>query len=188
MIETITTLLRNYWPVLIVCYLASRMYYNKYCSHINDVPGPFLAGFTDLWRFSNILFSHIHKTHVYWHRKTRSALVRVGPRAISVSDPALIPTIYGLNSGYVKSKYYTLFVMPFRGQFIPSLFSTLDEDYHARYKRPVANAYAMSSLVEFEPAIDSTIDLFSSRLDEFVQNQSLCDFGMWLQMYAFDVM
>jgi hypothetical protein len=37
-----------------------------------------------------------------------------------------------------------------------NLFSTRDEAYHRAQKRPVANAYSMTSLLTKEDAIDST--------------------------------
>jgi cytochrome P450 len=51
----------------------------------------------------------------------------------------------------------------------------------------------MSTLVEFEPFVDSTTELFLSRLEElYVSSHSgnpavVCNLGKWLQYYAFDV-
>lgn len=165
-----------------------KLVFNKYGRKLNSIPGPWLAGFTDFWRFVNTAVFTAHETHINLHRRTGSSLVRIGPRTVSVSDPDLIPKIYGLNSGFTKTKFYTLHMLSYQGQFTPSLFTTLDESYHAKYKRPIANAYSMSTLVDFEPLIDSTSKLFMIRLDEFVRSGETINFGMWLQMYAFDVM
>ncbi len=55
-------------------------------------------------------------------------------------------------------------------------------------KRPIAQAYSLSTLVEFEPLIDSTTAVFFSRLDElYARSHQICDLGQWLQFYAFDV-
>ncbi|KAK5189537.1 hypothetical protein LTR99_001844 [Exophiala xenobiotica] len=181
-------LLRANLPSLLVGSILIHLVVNKYYRRqLNSIPGPFLAGFTDLWRFFDALFANPHETHIKLHRQTGSSLVRIGPRTVSVSDPALIPKIYGLNSGFTKTKFYTLHMLSYNGQFTPSLFTTLDETYHSKYKRPIANAYSMSTMVDFEPLIDSTSALFMSRLDEFVASKDIFDFGQWLQMYAFDV-
>nr|KAK5441755.1 hypothetical protein LTR18_006677 [Exophiala xenobiotica] len=181
-------LLRANLPSLLVGLILIHLVVNKYYRRqLNSIPGPFLAGFTDLWRFFDALFANPHETHIKLHRQTGSSLVRIGPRTVSVSDPALIPKIYGLNSGFTKTKFYTLHMLSYNGQFTPSLFTTLDETYHSKYKRPIANAYSMSTMVDFEPLIDSTSALFMSRLDEFVASKDIFDFGQWLQMYAFDV-
>jgi hypothetical protein len=74
---------------------------------------------------------------------------------------------------------------------VPGLFSTIDEAFHSKYRRAVANSYAMSTLVQFEPLIDSTTRVFINELTQRFadrKNESgICDFGTWLQYYAFDV-
>jgi hypothetical protein len=49
----------------------------------------------------------------------------------------------------------------------------------------------MSTLVQFEPLVDSTIKAFLQQMDErYVDKQGpegVCDFGAWLQFFAFDV-
>ncbi len=180
--------LRANLPSLLVGLILVYLVVNKYRRQLNSIPGPFVAGFTDLWRFFDALFANPHETHIKLHRQTGSSLVRIGPRTVSVADPALIPKIYGLNSGFTKTKFYTLHMLSYHGQFTPSLFTTLDETYHSKYKRPIANAYSMSTMVDFEPLIDSTSALFMSRLDEFVATKEIFNFGQRLQMYAFDVM
>lgn len=63
------------------------------------------------------------------------------------------------------------------------------EDYHAKYRRCVNSAFAMSSLVSYEPLVDSTTDVYIERTKELFlgANPPRCDFSRWLQYYAFDV-
>lgn len=68
-----------------------------------------------------------------------------------------------------------------------NLFSTRDPEYHRIEKRKVGNAYALPRLLESEEAIDSCINLFMSRLDEFASQSKAVDLGAWLQYFAFDV-
>ena len=43
--------------------------------------------------------------------------------------------------------------------------------------------------MSFEPYVDTTISYFFTQLDKlFVQTGDICDLGIWLQMFAFDVM
>lgn len=76
-----------------------------------------------------------------------------------------------------------------KGVRIQSLFSTVDEDYHARFRRCVNGAFAMSTLVSYEPLVDSTTTVFMEQtLKRFTgPNGSVCNFSQWLQYYAFDV-
>ena len=65
----------------------------------------------------------------------------------------------------------------------------MDEEKHAALRRPVAHAYAMSTLVEFEPLVDSTSKTFIKEMeDRFVRPGKECPLAKWLQMYAFDNM
>ncbi|RMD41176.1 hypothetical protein DV735_g3941, partial [Chaetothyriales sp. CBS 134920] len=185
--QEIRQFLQASWPWLLAAFCLIRLLINKYSGGLASIPGPFVAGFTDLWRFFDAMTANPHDTHIKLHREIGSSLVRIGPRTVSVSDPALIPKIYGLNSGFTKTMFYTLHMLSYNGQFTPSLFTTLDEGYHARYKKPIANAYSMSTMINFEPLIDSTSSLFMKRLDEFSESGVTFDFGKWLQMYAFDV-
>jgi hypothetical protein len=49
----------------------------------------------------------------------------------------------------------------------------------------------MSTLVKFEPLVDSTTEAFLKQIKERFANRrddsGVCDFGNWLQYYAFDV-
>lgn len=47
----------------------------------------------------------------------------------------------------------------------------------------------MSSLVGYEPLVDSTTDVYIERTKELFlgDNAQRCDFSKWLQFYAFDV-
>lgn len=75
-----------------------------------------------------------------------------------------------------------------RGQVLQSLFGTLDQDYHARMRRLVSNAFAMSSLVRYEPRVNGTIRAFLEQTDRlFAGPGKACDFVTWLQYFAFDV-
>lgn len=77
------------------------------------------------------------------------------------------------------------------GRPLHSLFNTTDEAFHARLRKAVSHAYAMSTLVQFQPFVDSTTTAFIAQLQRrFVDNDdgnATCDLGVWLQYYAFDV-
>lgn len=75
-----------------------------------------------------------------------------------------------------------------QGQSQPSLFSTVDNDFHQQFRRCVNSAFAMSALVQYEPFVDNTTKLFLKQTERLFANKSEgCDFTRWLQFYAFDV-
>jgi hypothetical protein len=62
-------------------------------SPLKKIPGPFLAKFSNIWRFLN----HYGQTHIETQRalhKKHGDVVRLGPTTVSVSDTSLIKTIY----------------------------------------------------------------------------------------------
>jgi len=65
----------------------------------------------------------------------------------------------------------------------------MDEEMHGRLRRPVANAFSMTTLVEYEPLVDKTFRNFTREIDRrFIQTDTECKLADWLQMYAFDIM
>lgn len=157
-----------------------------YATHRN-VPGPLLAKFTDLWRFLLVTGRRSQDTYLKLHKK-HGDLVRIGPNCISVSKPDLIPSIYGIGKGYVKSDFYSVWQNIVNGKRVASMVFTTDEAEHAAMKKPIAASYSLSTVKEFEALVDSTTAVFLSRLDElFANTGKVCDLGVWLQWYAFDV-
>ena len=111
--------------------------------------------------------------------------MRIAPNEVSISDPDAPKVIYAVNSGFTKTDFYD----PFASHISPNedLFTQRDEKVHAYRRRFVNNLYSLSSLLESERYVDSCTEMFMSRLDEFATSTAKMDLGMWLQMYAFDV-
>ena len=75
-----------------------------------------------------------------------------------------------------------------KGERLPSLFSTTDEQYHAQLRRSVNSAFSMSALIQYEPFVDETTEKFLDQTQAlFASKNTVCDFAEWLQFYAFDV-
>ncbi|KAL5361449.1 cytochrome P450 [Aspergillus floccosus] len=163
-----------------------RLITNRFKSGLRDIPGPALAKHTRLWKLYSVWKGDHHTTEINLHRKY-GPLVRIGPNHVSVGDPSAIPIIYGLNQGFTKTGFYPIQSISWEKRPQMNLFSTRDEAFHRSQKRPVANAYSMTSLLEMEDAVDSCTHLFMNRLREFSAHKTAVDLGTWLQYYAFDV-
>ncbi|KAF5024142.1 hypothetical protein F66182_3776 [Fusarium sp. NRRL 66182] len=185
-----------------------RLLYNKYGQGLNSVPGPWLAGFTDLWRLFVVRGRRAQEVHIELHKRYGPA-VRLGPRSVSIADTEALKVIYSPSTGYSKviivpqftagpftniplqSKFYPVQQALANGKKLETMFNTANDRYHARLRRAVSNAYAMSTLVTFEPFVDSTSTEFIKQLKlrfaDRAGDQGICDFGSWLQFYAFDV-
>ncbi|KAE8336010.1 hypothetical protein BDV24DRAFT_178893 [Aspergillus arachidicola] len=170
-------------PFISLIYIGHLYFHNG----LNRYPGPFLAKFTDLWRFLDVWGRQPHETHIALHRK-HGDVVRIGPNTLSFSSPAATKVIYGLNKGFTKSEFYPVQMTVSKGEPLPSLFSTLDDKFHAELRRSVNHAFSMSSLVQYEPMVDETTLLFLDQTDHlFATGSKVCDFARWLQFFAFDV-
>jgi hypothetical protein len=91
------------WTLPLICVVAitARFLYNKFGYGISRIPGPFLASYTNLWRFFLVWGGRAELTHIKLHEKY-GPLVRLGPKNVSVSDFSAVKVIYGLGAGYDK--------------------------------------------------------------------------------------
>ncbi|CEJ56131.1 Putative Cytochrome P450 [Penicillium brasilianum] len=171
-----------------VLFLLAALYLvsNYLTPGVRNVPGPFLAKFSNLWRFLDVANGHAEATLYKLHQKYGD-YVRLGPNVVSVRNLDALKAIYGINKGYRKTNFYHVQQQLAKGKPTPTLFTTTDEDFHAAIKRPVSGAYSMSTLTEFEPFVDKTIQTLFKKLDEFVTGNEVCDIAVWMQYYAFDV-
>lgn len=88
----------------------------------------------------------------------------------------------------MQSEFYPVQMAVANGHRLPSLFSTTSESFHAQLRRCVNSAFSMSNMIQYEPFVDSTTELFVSQTDKlYASTGDACNFSRWLQFYAFDV-
>lgn len=190
------TILLSIPILLVLLHLLS----NHYTKALHKIPGPFLASTTNFWRLLHVRTGHFHLTQIRLHERY-GPVVRLGPNVLSIADPQAIKTIYAIHKsrsdsgGFVKSEFYPVQQQVANGARLETLFTTTNPVFHGRLRRAVGNAYALSSLLAFEPLVDSTILAFLRELEKrFVHRdgnageEGVCDFGTWLQYFAFDVL
>ena len=72
---------------------------------LRDVPGPFLAKFSNLWRLYTTWQRTFKDDIPVLHKKFGSSLVRIGPNIVSCSDPRAIDSIYGFHNEMQKVRH-----------------------------------------------------------------------------------
>ncbi|KAL2799529.1 cytochrome P450 [Aspergillus keveii] len=165
---------------VLTCYLRSYL-------RLRHIPGPFWAQFSNLPRFLWVAGGDAHDVHIALHRKYGD-LVRIGPNLVSVTDPDEIPKIYDFAGRYLKSDFYRVLTFSAGGKLVRTIFSTQDGHQHRTLRKPIANLYSMSYIASHEKLVDQTMAHFFRRLDElFVDTDGVCDFGTWIQYFAWDV-
>lgn len=188
-----TDLLASFYPhyiLVLFCALVAGYVVLSVQSYLRlrHIPGPILASFSNLPRLSWVVSKRSQHVHQKLHAKY-GPVVRLGPNAVSIGDPEAIPDIYTFTGKFAKSNYYSVLTPYSKGKAIPMMFATQDEAIHRMLRKPVAGIYSMSNMVGFERFVDSTMDVFFKELDaRFIAKSEPCDFSVWLQRFAFDVM
>ncbi|GIZ40796.1 hypothetical protein CKM354_000412000 [Cercospora kikuchii] len=121
--------------------------------------------------------------HLQLHKKY-GKLVRIGPNHVMFSDAALIPPVYGIGSKFMKSNFYLPFDIKTPTGMMSTVFSERDGTAHRGIRRPIANAYALSTLKELEPMNDACSATIVQKFNGLVGQD--IDLGTWLHWYAFD--
>ncbi|KAF5861953.1 hypothetical protein ETB97_012276 [Aspergillus alliaceus] len=150
---------------------------------LHHIPGPFLARYTNLhaWLHAQWYWG----TNVCYLRRLHSTygdVVRVGPRRVSVSNPDAIQAIYGMKASLNKSELIRA-AQPL-GKGPENLFSVRDSKIHGRMRRAVANAYSVSTIVQYEPRIDDTLGALFKVLEGEGPETNI---GRWVHYYVYDV-
>jgi hypothetical protein len=86
-----------------------------------------------------------------------------------------------------QSEFYPVFTpLKANGERRETLFTMLSEEIHAALKRPISNAYSMTTMRSYEPFVDDAILKFVERLNDLygvgdVGKFCDCDIATWLQ-------
>lgn len=152
---------------------------------IRDIPGPFLAKFSNLWYLYECRkcrrYLTVHKLHEQYGK-----LVRVTPDQVSIADPDAIPVVYGHGTGFLKSEYYDAFVSIKRG-----LFNTRDRTEHTRKRKTVSHTFSAKSVGQFEQYIHHNLEQLQTQWDRLSKEAEggyyKFDALNWFNYVAFDI-
>ncbi|KAL2795454.1 cytochrome P450 [Aspergillus keveii] len=181
----------SYLPVLGLALLASYelgwIIYCRFFHPLRAIPGPLLASISRVWLVHQAATGHLEQTQRALHRKYGS-LVRIAPNEVICSDLAVLKTIYGHKSTFIKSDFYDAWAAPNEIGY-PGHFAVRDEKLHTEQRRIVNNLYSMSSILNSEQYIDSCTKTLTKSLDGLAAEQeTIVDLSKLLNMYTFDVL
>ncbi|CAK7216664.1 hypothetical protein SCUCBS95973_002883 [Sporothrix curviconia] len=169
---------------LVVVYAGAWIVYTRFFHPLARYPGPFWASVSRFWLVNQIRAAHADETQRALHAQL-GPIVRIAPNEVAIADPEAIKTIYGINSGFTKTDFYT----PWRPAWCryPDAFTHLDESLHASRRRITNNLYSMSSIARAEESIDVCTQVLLDKMHSFAASGATFDMAGWAQMYAFDV-
>ncbi|KAK2882373.1 hypothetical protein FQN49_000428 [Arthroderma sp. PD_2] len=134
-----------------------------------NIPGPFLAAFTNFWLFYQCRRGKRSLAVELAHQRY-GKIVRIQPNHISIADVGAIQAIYGHGNGFLKSDYYDAFAGPSHR----SIFNTRDRDEHSRKRRAVSHIFSAKSVGQFEQYICANIKTFVGKWNDLCR-QSQAD-------------
>lgn len=88
-------------PGILLLILVAHFTRNYFRPGVSDVPGPFLAKLSNIWRFIDVAKGHAEKT-LYQLHEQYGDYVRLGPNVVSIRNLDALKTVYGINNGYQK--------------------------------------------------------------------------------------
>ncbi|KAL6718680.1 hypothetical protein ACLMJK_002914 [Lecanora helva] len=177
------------WLLLFILLLCLR---SRYGYGLHKFQGPLLASLTDFWRFYFAYHKNLFPMRELHERY--GDVVRIGPNALTFSNPQAVKDIFGAGKNWKKSDLYPVNAAVARGKWAHTLFSSADQVWHRNVRRAMSVYFTQTSIESFEPLIDSTINVFLDELDvRFATNngkhgtKSVGAFR-WLSYFAYDVM
>lgn len=112
-------------------------------------------------------------------------MVRLAPGRYSIRSEDAVKTIYGPGASFRKSQFYHAFGNPDSSQ--ADLFSEQDIQRHAAKRRKVASLYSLTTLLSYEPFVNSVIAVLQDRLDRYAASKAPIDVTNFMQFCAFDI-
>jgi benzoate 4-monooxygenase len=187
LLETLT--LRGLWvPIAIISAigLVYQALYPWLFSPLRNIPGPWYAVYTKWWMayktFKGIRAVTIHDLH-----RRYGPWVRIAPEEVSTCDTEAIAPIYGVNSKFVKTDFYTYQLRGFEGPEFLELFTYSNRQAHATRRRQLANLFSMSTLIEYEPVIADNVKRCMDLIASENQEGRLSNLYDWWHYLSMDI-
>lgn len=166
---------------------------------LRTIPGHWLASFSRLYKIFLVYDGRCPEKERAMHKKY-GPVVRTGPHHVSFSDPAVIPSIYGIAPNFVKvcsmrllyadprsllnqSDFYIPFGARHEGKFFNTIFSTRDMAFHKHLKSHVSQIFSLGSIRTLEPMVDECSDIFMRTMHQLAGEK--VDLGEWLHWFEY---
>ncbi|KAJ9130836.1 Cytochrome P450 [Pleurostoma richardsiae] len=163
--------------------LQSQVLKKAYFTPLRGIPGPWFAKFTPLLLKKNTLLGHrmyyVHKLHEIY-----GPVVRIAPEEIDISDPAAAKEIHRINSGFLKSDFYS----KFRKGDTRDVFSMTDPKDHADRRRMLAPLFSKSALRNnWETSVVEKVAVAVDKMKLEAQTNGSVDIHKWWTFMTADV-
>lgn len=117
---------KAYWAIVVGLAIIAHAFLNYFKKGLNRIPGPFLHKISSIPRILSVYNNKSHLDDLALHKKY-GKVVRLAPNLLSISDPAEIKQIYGIGTGFYKSRFYELSTAYDEEGLIPDTFVLTDK-------------------------------------------------------------
>ncbi|THW04256.1 cytochrome p450 benzoate 4-monooxygenase [Aureobasidium pullulans] len=160
-------------------------YFTTYRS-LRNIPGPFLARFSNTWVAYHARQGQKFAAVDRAHRKY-GPLVRIGYNHVSIADERGIQTVYAHGNGFLKDHFYEAFVSG-----VPGVFNTRDRVEHTRKRKIVAHAFSPGAVAAFETHMAENLHRWVTQLDRIAATPAPDGYARvnmmpWCTYIAFDI-
>ncbi|GIZ49862.1 hypothetical protein CKM354_001288000 [Cercospora kikuchii] len=175
--------------ILIISTILVWFVYQLLLDPLRAFPGPLTARFSYAWRL-HFSWTSIHD-FPKWpevHEKY-GPVVRIGPNSLAFASAQAVQDIYSTARNYPKSPSYSITDNVDEGVIRSTLISSLDGEWHDRFRRGIASIFSLSSVLQFESRIDDMVALLVHQIaSQFAQadSQDSLDLPRWMHYFAFD--
>lgn len=166
-------------PAFLLCLIVFRLVFHP----IAHVPGPTIAKISGLWRSKKYADGQWHRTILDIHRKY-GRVVRIAPNEISIVDENGMKNLYGHSHNARKTSWYSVWDPP---NGTHQLFSELDKRTHSFLRKRLSAAFAMSSVLKYEPHIQGCLDLLWEKFRQKANLSDVVNMSIWTNALAYDV-
>lgn len=143
------------------------------------------AGFTNLWNAYQVCrlrrFKTVHQEHL-----NLGPVVRIQPDHLSFNIPEAAAQIYGHGSKVEKGDFYEIFRSAGGEE---NIVGTRSREEHSRKRKMIAAGFAMTNVVQMQPAMEEAIRDFLHTLDDSssMSRQSPINLRTWMNLLTFDI-
>ncbi|KAL2807762.1 cytochrome P450 [Aspergillus granulosus] len=170
------------WPLIPALIILAVVLKRRYLSSLRDIPGPFLASISSLWKIQQIIRGHTEEEMLALHKK-HGDFVRITNNEVSIGHPDAVKHI--LHAKIAKGSWYEVFSIP-DYRFISQMSET-DPQRHIEKGKNVAAGYALSNIIKSESYVDDIISALETQLDQLVESRKPVHLDKWFNYFAFDV-
>jgi cytochrome P450 len=173
--------------VITICY--SMALYRTAFHRLRKFPGPMWMSLSKWFMVSVDLKGQRPYKFQKLHEKYGD-VIRIGPRELSVNDPAALTTIYGgtgVSMKATRGPFYDFTVESTKARS-RNLQSTPTMSDHAARRKVWDAAFSIKAVKGYEENIIKNTNLLISQIDKAGSDGSSVDLGQWCSWYGFDVM